>query len=77
MIGDSCTLPMPPTDSSRRTVYMGHSRPMQPILPAGLCSLRSESDLHRVAAKRREGQEETSIAPVVVERKRAYLLKME
>jgi hypothetical protein len=24
----------------------GHSRPMQPVLPAGSCPLRSESDLH-------------------------------
>jgi hypothetical protein len=25
---------------------LGHSRPMQPVLPAGSCPLRSESDLH-------------------------------
>ena len=30
---------------------LGHSRPMQPVLPAGLCPLRSESD--RIAASPR------------------------
>jgi len=25
---------------------LGHSRPMQPVSPAGSCPLRSESDLH-------------------------------
>jgi hypothetical protein len=34
------------TQGDRPMSPLGHSRPMQRVLPAGSCPLRSESDLH-------------------------------
>jgi hypothetical protein len=59
---------MSQTCALTRAVDTAGARTLQPVFPAGSCPLRSESDLHGVAAKCREWDGPAVLSPRTAQR---------